>query len=162
MRQPSQPSTPRGVTRVGGRARNLERRAPFGPRIYVGTPGVDDGAGIVDYTKNPWPYRPGDPIGPPPFVNGWTNAFLLDSLGNPGDGFNYRWVPHGIQMDCGGGITGGANNTIFTTLLGVPLPSSSKPYTDALLDGTGVFTAQLLPSGDFLFISLLGIDGGGA
>lgn len=130
----------------------LKRRSPVGPRIYIGTDGVDgvgtDAAdGINRLKANPYPYRPGDTPGPPPFLNGVTNAFLLDLNGNPGDGLWYRWVGHGIQVDYGGGITPPDDNTIFATLFGVPFPTSSKPAIDGFLDGSGGFKWQLLAPG---------------
>lgn len=160
MRQPSQPSTPRSVTRVGGRARGLERRAPFGPKIYVGTVGVD---GVdAQLAANPFPYRPGDTPGPPPFLAGVTNAFLLDLNGNPGDGLWYRWALHGIQVDFGGGIVAPADGTVFATIHGVPFPDSSKPAIDGFLDGSGGFKWQLLVpgsdgpgSGDLVYVGAL-------
>lgn len=145
MRSPRLPNQARTTALVSGRVRNLERRSPVGPRIYVGSSGVD---GVdAQLAANPYPFRPGDPIGPPPFLNGVTNAFLLDANGNAGDGLWYRWVPHGLQVDFGGGITLPADGTIFATLVGVPFPDSSKPALDGLLDGSGAFHWQLIVPG---------------
>lgn len=139
-----------------------------GPRIYIGTAGVD---GVdAKLAANPHPYATGDTPGPSPFLNGVTNAFLLDINGNPGDGLWYRWVPHGIQVDFGGGITVPFSIPFaFATLVGVPFPDSSKPAVDGLLDGSGLFQWQLVVpgsagagSGDLVFLdSLVGVDGGG-
>lgn len=166
MRQPNQPSTPRTVNRVGGRTGKVERRSVIGPRIYVGTVGVD---GVdAKLAANPYPYRPGDTPGPPPFLNGVTNAFLLDDNFNPGDGLWYRWVPQGLQVDFGGGITTPVDHTVIATIYGVALPDSSKPAIDGLLNGGGGFQWQVIVPGgggvgtaDLLYLnSLVGIDGG--
>lgn len=135
-----------------------------GQWIYVGTDGID---GVDDkLAANPHPYATGDTPGPPPFANGWTNAFLEDADFNAGDGLRYRWAAHGVQIDCGGGITGGADNTVITTVIvgSVPLPVTPKPGVDALLDGTGVFMYQLEANGDLVYLSAInsGIDGGSA
>lgn len=124
--------------------------------INVGTAGVD---GVDDeLAANPTPYATGDTPGPPPFVTG-TNGFALDADGNPGGGLRYRWAAHGIQLDTGGGITGLADGDVICTLIGVPLPEKVQRILDAD-DATGAFQAQLLPSGDLVYISPLVIDGG--
>lgn len=169
MRSPRLYDLARTVALVSARVRNLERRSPVGPKIYVGTSGVD-GANAPDggtaweakLASNPYGFRPGDTPGPPPFLNSWTNAFLLDINGNPGDGLWYRWVPHGTQVDYGGGITGGADGSVFATIYGVGLPDSSKPAIDGFLNGSGGFQWQLLipgsggaGSGDLYYIGAL-------
>lgn len=137
-----------------------------GPRIYIGTAGVD---GVdAKLAANPTPYATGDTPGPPPFLGGVTNAFLEDINGAPGDGLWYRWETGGIRVDFGGGITLPADNTIFATLVDVPFPDSSKPAVDGLLDGSGLFQWQLVVPGsggagtaDLVFLTaLVGIDGG--
>lgn len=134
--------------------------------IYVGTSGVDgatapDGgtAWEANLDRNPHPYAPGDDPGPPPFTTG-TNAFALDNDGNPRDGLRYCYGPHGVQLDCGGGISGLSLGDVICTLIGVPLPDTGKQFKD-LTDGTDEFVAQLLPSGDLVYIGPVGIDGGG-
>lgn len=131
-----------------------------GPWIYVGTSGED---GVDDkLAVNPSPYATPDMPGPPPFQNGITNLFAEDDDGNPGDGLRYRWTIHGVQIDCGGGLANVTDDTVITTLIGVPLPDSPKPGLDALVDGSGGFTWRLEPNGDLVFLSALGdIDGGG-
>lgn len=130
--------------------------------IYVGTEGVD---GVdAKLAANPYPYATGDTPGPPPFQNGWTNLFAEDDDFNPGDGLRYRWASHGIQIDCGGGITGGTDGTVITSIdvASTPLPDSPKPYMDSLVDGTGVFMARLKANGELVFLSAIAsvIDGG--
>lgn len=128
-----------------------------GGRYYVGTEGVD---GVDDQlAQNPDPRQTGGTIGPPPFVTG-TNAFALDADGNPGDGLWYRETPHGVQVVCGGGLTGLSPGDVIATLTGVRLPDSAQ--TRVLADTSSkAFTAQLLPSGDLVYVGPLGIDGGG-
>lgn len=130
-----------------------------GKRIYVGTVDVD---GVNDQlAENPDPRQTGGTIGPPPFVTG-TNAFALDADGNPGDGLWYRDTPHGVQVVCGGGLTGLSPGDLIATLTGVRLPD--KAQTKVLADtASNAFTAQLLPSGDLVYVGPLGsdIDGGG-
>lgn len=136
--------------------------------IYVGTSGVDGAAAPDGGTAwearlagNPPPYSPADSPGPPPFVTG-TNGFALDPDGNPGDGLRYRAGPNGIEIDCGGGITGLSPGDVITTLIGVDhaLPDTAKRFIDSD-DAGGAFTAILLPSGDLVYLGALGIDGGG-
>lgn len=44
--------------------------------IYVGTlGGLPDVDALLE--SNPYPYAPGDPVGPPPFLNGWNNIVTL-------------------------------------------------------------------------------------
>lgn len=128
-----------------------------GQRIYVGTDGTDGVDGQL--AANPAPYATGDTPGPPPFVTG-TNAFALDADGNPGDGLWYRETPHGVQVVCGGGVSGLSPGDVIATLIGVALPDAAQ--TKVLADTTSnAFTAQLLPSGDLVYVGPLGIDGGG-
>lgn len=135
-----------------------------GPWISVGTPGTDDGDGIVDFSLNPSPYGADEMPGPPPFTTG-TNGFALDADGNPGGGLRYRWEIGGVRVDCGGGITGLSPGDVITTLIGVPLPDYAQRILDAddSTDTPGSFVAQLLPSGDLVYIGPAGssaIDGG--
>lgn len=128
----------------------------------VGTDGVDGVDALL--AKNPHPYATGDTPGPPPFVTG-TNGFALDPDGNPGGGLRYCYGPHGIQLDCGGGITGLSPGDVITTLIGVPLPDTAKRFIDAddSLDTPGTFVAILLPSGDLVYLGPTDdgvIDGG--
>lgn len=153
MRSPRLPTQARTTALVSARVRNLERRSPVGPRIYVGTVGVD---GVDDQlAANPFGFRPGDTPGPVPFQNGWTNAFLLDFDGNPGDGLWFRWVGHGVQVVFGGGITGGTDGSVFATLDGVPLPDAVQPGIDGFPDGSGAFKWQLLRTGDLVYLGAL-------
>lgn len=158
---------PLGRPRLHAREHLRGGRQPVVSRwIMVGTSGTD-GAAAPDggvaweekLARNPHPYAPGDDPGPPPFTTG-TNGFALDADGNPGDGLRYCYGPHGVQIDCGGGITGLAPGDVICTLIGVPLPDTAKRILDAD-DATGAFIAQLLPSGDLVYISPVGIDGGG-
>lgn len=127
------------------------------PWIYVGTDGVD---GVdTELAANPDPYQTGGAIGPPPFVTG-TNGFALDADGNPRGGLRYREAPHGVQFDCGGGITGLSPGDVIVTLVGVTLPLKGVQFRD-LDDGTSEFIAQLLPSGDLVYIGPVTLDGGG-
>lgn len=129
-----------------------------GPWIYVGTDGVD---GVDDeLAANPPPYATGETPGPPSFTTG-TNAFANDADGNPGGGLRYRWEPGGVKVNCGGGITGLSPGDVIATLVGVPLPDKGEPILDTDT-ASNAFTAQLLPSGDLVYIGALGIDGGGA
>lgn len=133
-----------------------------GPWIYVGTAGVD---GVdAKLAANPHPYATGDTPGPPPFENGWTNLFGEDDDGNPGDGLRYRWEAGGPKFDCGGGLIGGADNTVITTIdVGsVPLPDSPKPGVDGLVNGDGVFMWRLKANGELMYLSAFDsvIDGG--
>lgn len=123
----------------------------------VGTDGVDGVDALL--ATNPHPWATGDTPGPPPFVTG-TNGFALDTDGNPGGGLRYCYGPHGVQIDCGGGITGLSPGDVITTLVGVPLPDTAKRFIDSD-DAGGAFTAILLPSGDLVYLGALGIDGGG-
>lgn len=128
-----------------------------GPWFNVGTAGVD---GVdAELLTNPAPYATGQSIGPPPFVTG-TNGFALDVDGNPGGGLRYRDTPHGVQVDCGGGVTGLSPGDVIVTLIGVRLPKKAQRIIDAD-DATGAFIAQLLPSGDLVYIGPVTIDGGG-
>lgn len=134
-----------------------------GKWINVGTDGVD---GVdAELAANPPPYATGQTPGPPPFVTG-TNGFALDADGNPGGGLRYRWEVGGVKIDCGGGITGLAPGDVITTLIGVPLPDKAQRILDAddNPDTPGSFVAQLLPSGDLVYIGAVGaggLDGGG-
>lgn len=128
-----------------------------GKWINVGTDGVD---GVdAELAKNPPPYATGQTPGPPPFTTG-TNGFALDADGNPGGGLRYRWEVGGVKVDCGGGITGLSPGDVITTLIGVPLPEKAQRIIDAD-DATGAFIAQLLPSGDLVYLGPVGLDGGG-
>lgn len=137
-----------------------------GKWINVGTDGVD---GVdAELAANPPPYATSDLVseggagpGPPPFRTG-TNGFALDADGNPGGGLRYRWEVGGVKIDCGGGITGLAPGDVITTLIGVPLPDKAQRIIDAD-DAAGAFIAQLLPSGNLVYIGALsgGLDGGG-
>lgn len=102
-----------------------------GPWIYYGTPGVD---GVdAQLAANPHPYATGDTPGPSPFVNSWTNSFV-----NGVSPFRARITPMGIQTQ--GGVVGGADNTILTTLVGVPPPDYFVPDSNSSDDLTSVFT----------------------
>lgn len=124
-----------------------------GAFIYVGEPfSPDAGGGIVDFDNNPHPYAPGDSPGSIPFITG-TNAFLEDADGNPGDGFRFRMVPHGLQIDCSGGLTGVADGDEITQL---PFgPAKTKARVCALVDGSGAFMYTVRPSGIVTFIRAL-------
>lgn len=124
--------------------------------IYVGTAGVD---GVdAELAANPIPYQTGGTPGPPPFASG-TNGFALDHDGNPGGPLRYRWESGGVKISCSGGITGLSDGDVICTLIGVPLPDKTERILD-VDDATGAFQAQLLPTGDLVYISALTIDGG--
>lgn len=112
-----------------------------GPFVYAGTDGVD---GVdAKLAANPHPYATGDGTGPPPFLNGMSNAFL-SADGYTGDGLRARPVPHGIQIDCGGGISGVADETAIVQW---PWgPDTLKIRVAANVDG-GAFVYRITPSG---------------
>lgn len=105
-----------------------------GPWIYYGTPGVD---GVdAELAANPHPYATGDTPGPSPFVNSWTNSFI-----NGVSPFRARITPMGIQTQ--GGVTGGADMTVLTTLVGVPAPDYNVPDSNSADDLGSVFTFMI-------------------
>lgn len=121
--------------------------------VQVGTDGED---GVDDeLAANPDPYQTGGTVGPPPFQNGMTN------LDPDSGGLRYRLAPHGIQIDCGGGLDGVAENTIITTLLGVPPPEFARRGESVDVDG-GIFTWELDTDLNLIYLAAAGdIDGGG-
>lgn len=128
-----------------------------GPWINVGTDGTDGVDALL--ALNPSPYATSESPGPPPFTTG-TNAFALDADGNPGGGLRYRWEIGGVRVECGGGVSGLSPGDVIATLVGVPLPETAQ--TKLLADtASNAFTAQLLPSGDLVYVGPLGLDGGG-
>lgn len=122
-----------------------------GPFVYGGTVGVD---GVdAKLTANPHPYADGDTPGPTPFLNGVSNAFYVDALGHVGDGFRYRQVPHGIQLDCSGGFTGVSDGL---EIMQLPWgPPTTKADHAAFVDGSGGFYYTLDPDGIFTYVRAL-------
>lgn len=122
-----------------------------GPFVYGGTAG-DDGVD-AKLAANPHPYATGDTPGPPPFLNGISNGFYVDALGNVGDGLRFRVIPHGIQLDCGGGLSGVADNTAIMQL---PWgPDTVKADVAAFVDGSGGFFYTLDPDGILTYVRAL-------
>lgn len=112
--------------------------------IYVGTLGdLPDVDALL--ATNPYPYGPGDPIGPPPFQNSWNN--LLD--GEAPVSFCLTTNGWTYMRGC---FTGGAEGTVVFTLPAAFAPAYRQSITGPLADGSGLFTAIVGTNGDVTFI----------
>lgn len=116
--------------------------------IYVGTLGATPDVDALLAT-NPYPYAPGDPVGPPPFENGWNNVLGSDA---PVSFCITTWGWTYIR----GTFTGGSDGTVVFTLPAEFSPAYRTPLAvGSLADGSGGFTAFVDTDGTVNYVTTI-------